>query len=72
MRIVRVFDADGPVLLSAYSICAVICASVRSGRNENCPCVIRLPVLVIMCDLLNRRHALAVAVGMKSAVSVDS
>src|SRR5919206_736034 len=33
---------------SAYSICFVICASVRSGRNENWPCVTRLPWFVIM------------------------
>src|SRR3954468_4139447 len=26
-------------LESAYLICASICSSVRSGRNENCPCV---------------------------------
>ena len=39
MWIVGVFDAKRPAVPSAYSICAVICASVRSGRNENCPCV---------------------------------
>ena len=33
---------------SAYSICFVICASVRSGRNENWPYVTRLPWFVIM------------------------
>jgi hypothetical protein len=26
----------------------VICSSVRSGRNENWPCVTRLPGLLIM------------------------
>ena len=46
--------------LRQYSICAVICASVRSGRNEKVPCVSRIAVL---------RHA-AVGVGMKSGVSV--
>src|SRR5689334_8393311 len=43
--------------LSAYLICAVICASVRSGRNENCPCVMRLPVLVIMALAPRLRHS---------------
>src|SRR5215813_13813457 len=41
--------------LSAYLICAVICASVRSGRNENWPCVMRFPVLVIMAAFLDFR-----------------
>src|SRR5689334_5281292 len=76
-------------LLSAYLICAVICASVSSGRKENWPCVTRLPGLVIMVAFLDvdslrlrddeeevplapTAHALAVTLGTKSAVSVDS
>src|SRR5512135_3384187 len=70
-------------LSSAYLSCALICLSVRSGRNENVPWVIRMMVLrslksaamdgrfLILAIKDDRYQLEAVGVGTKSDVSVE-